>query len=72
MFNEARKLHGHVDIVCANAGINDREDVLRDDLEEPKWDVLEVNLKGVLKSNSFNEDIIDFSDQSRCLSFPKK
>jgi len=50
MFEEARRLHGHIDIVCANAGINDREDILRDDLEEPKWDVTEVNLKGVLKS----------------------
>ena len=52
LFDVARKLHGRVDIVCANAGINDREDILRDDLEEPKWDVLEVNLKGVFRSTS--------------------
>jgi NAD(P)-dependent dehydrogenase (short-subunit alcohol dehydrogenase family) len=50
LFRETRKLHGSVDIVCANAGIADREDLLEDDEEEPVWDVLDVNLKGVMMS----------------------
>jgi NAD(P)-dependent dehydrogenase (short-subunit alcohol dehydrogenase family) len=50
LFRETRKLHGSVDIVCANAGIADKEDLLEDDEEEPAWDVLDVNLKGVMMS----------------------
>lgn len=50
LFRETRKRHGKIDIVCANAGINDREDFLADNENEPNWDVLDVNLKGVMMS----------------------
>jgi NADP-dependent 3-hydroxy acid dehydrogenase YdfG len=43
-------MHGKIDIVCANAGINDRVNFLGDDEDEPNWDVLDVNLKGVMMS----------------------
>jgi NAD(P)-dependent dehydrogenase (short-subunit alcohol dehydrogenase family) len=52
LFRETRKLHGSIDVVCANAGIADREDLLGDNEEEPAWDVLDVNLKGVMMSMS--------------------
>src|SRR5271156_2678195 len=51
-FREVRKLHGHIDIVCANAGISDKENLLKDDEEEPRWEVLDVNLKGVMMSTT--------------------
>ena len=50
LFRETRKMHGKIDIVCANAGINDRVNFLGDDEDEPNWDVLDVNLKGVMMS----------------------
>lgn len=48
LFEVAHKLHGKIDIVCPNAGVNDRSNLLSDDLEEPQWIVMEVNLKGVM------------------------
>ena len=48
LFEETHKLHGKIDIVCPNAGVNDRSNLLRDDLEEPDFIVMEVNLKGVM------------------------
>lgn len=48
LFGVAHKLHGKIDIVCPNAGVNDRSNLLSDDLEEPQWIVMEVNLKGVM------------------------
>jgi 3-oxoacyl-[acyl-carrier protein] reductase len=52
LFEKARDAFGSVDIVCANAGINDKENLLKDDDEEPSWDVLDVNLKGVMMSEN--------------------
>jgi NAD(P)-dependent dehydrogenase (short-subunit alcohol dehydrogenase family) len=52
LFDETRKLHGHIDIVCANAGISDKENLLKDDLEEPNWSVLDVNIKAVMMSKN--------------------
>lgn len=43
-------MHGKIDIVCANAGINDRVNFLADNEDEPIWDVLDVDLKGVMMS----------------------
>jgi len=50
LFEVTRKEFGSVDIVCANAGINDRQNLLNDIEEEPSWDVMDVNLKGVMMS----------------------
>jgi NAD(P)-dependent dehydrogenase (short-subunit alcohol dehydrogenase family) len=50
-FEEVRKVHGRVDIVCANAGNNDKEDLIRNDDLEPNWDTLDVTLKGIMMSN---------------------
>lgn len=50
LFQETRKMHGRIDIVCANAGINDRVNFLGDNEDEPNWDVLDVNLKGCMMS----------------------
>jgi 3-oxoacyl-[acyl-carrier protein] reductase len=50
LFEVARKEFGSVDIVCANAGINDRQNLLNDVEEEPSWDVMDVNLKGAMMS----------------------
>ena len=52
LFEKTRELHGKIDIVCANAGINDPENILKDDDLEPNWAVLDINLKGVLMSTS--------------------
>jgi 3-oxoacyl-[acyl-carrier protein] reductase len=52
LFEATRERYGKIDIVCANAGIADKEDLLKDDKEEPRWDVLDVNLKGVMMSRS--------------------
>jgi NAD(P)-dependent dehydrogenase (short-subunit alcohol dehydrogenase family) len=49
-FEDTKKLHGRIDIVVANAGLNDKENLLKDDLEEPDWKVLNVNLKGTMMS----------------------
>jgi len=49
-FEETKKRHGRIDIVVANAGLNDKENLLKDDLEEPDWRVLNVNLKGTMMS----------------------
>jgi NAD(P)-dependent dehydrogenase (short-subunit alcohol dehydrogenase family) len=54
LFRETRDLHGRIDIVCANAGINDKENLLKHDENEPNWDILEINLKGVLMSMSLS------------------
>jgi len=48
LFAVAKQMFGRVDIVCANAGIGDKENTVADNLEEPNWDVVDVNLKGVL------------------------
>jgi NAD(P)-dependent dehydrogenase (short-subunit alcohol dehydrogenase family) len=48
LFQETHRLHGKIDVVCPNAGVNDRSNLLRDDLEEPDFIVMDVNLKGVM------------------------
>jgi NAD(P)-dependent dehydrogenase (short-subunit alcohol dehydrogenase family) len=58
LFRETRKLHGSIDVVCANAGIADRENLLGDNEEEPAWDVLDVNLKGVMMSISHRLNVL--------------
>ena len=50
LFQKTRELHEKIDIVCANAGINDPENLLKNDDLEPNWAVLDINLKGVLMS----------------------
>ncbi|GME23929.1 Short-chain dehydrogenase reductase sdr protein [Neofusicoccum parvum] len=56
LFEAAQKLHGRVDHVFANAGIEPRttflEDTLNEDgkLREPDWRTIDVNLKGVLNT----------------------
>jgi len=50
LFSTALEKFGRVDIVCANAGINDREDLAADNLIEPRWDVVDINLRGVLST----------------------
>jgi NAD(P)-dependent dehydrogenase (short-subunit alcohol dehydrogenase family) len=50
VFEEARKQFGSVDIVCANAGNNDKENLLKNDDKEPNWEILDVNLKGAMMS----------------------
>jgi len=51
LFAMAIDKFGRVDIVCANAGISDRDDLAADDLVEPRWDTVDINLKGVLSSS---------------------
>jgi NAD(P)-dependent dehydrogenase (short-subunit alcohol dehydrogenase family) len=72
-FEETKKLHGRIDIVVANAGLNDKENLLKDDLEEPDWRVLNVNLKGTMMS-TFTLLILKliFSCQSSILLFPSQ
>jgi short chain dehydrogenase len=76
LFAQTRKLHGKIDVVCANAGLSDREDLLKDDEEEPRWEVLDVNLKGVIMSTYYFHMIcyklILFSCQSRRISFSQE
>jgi NAD(P)-dependent dehydrogenase (short-subunit alcohol dehydrogenase family) len=50
VFETARKEFGSVDIVCANAGNNDKENLLKNDDTEPNWEILDVNLKGAMMS----------------------
>ncbi|KAH6975713.1 hypothetical protein EDB80DRAFT_308670 [Ilyonectria destructans] len=52
---ETVRLYGSIDIVVANAGIGELEDIFHDeidettgDLKQPKHSVIDVNLKGVL------------------------
>ncbi|KAM5353730.1 hypothetical protein ACJ41O_000380 [Fusarium nematophilum] len=54
---ETVQIHGSVDVVVANAGIGEVEDIFLDDVDEvtgdlrqPNHSVLEVNLKGVMNT----------------------
>lgn len=74
LFRETRKMHGKIDIVCANAGMNDRVNFLGDNEDEPNWDVLDVNLKGVMMSKiPFSRRRgLTISYQGCCLSFQEE
>jgi len=56
LFSQAFDSFGRIDIVYANAGINEREDIFLDkfdsqgQLQEPSYQVLDVNLKSVLNT----------------------
>lgn len=56
LFKTAVKEFGRIDIVLANAGVPEIEDFFADtfeangDLQEPKYIVLDIDLKGVLAS----------------------
>jgi NAD(P)-dependent dehydrogenase (short-subunit alcohol dehydrogenase family) len=56
LFAETFDFYGRIDIVFANAGINEREDIFLDkfdsegQLQEPSYEVLDVNLKSVLST----------------------
>ncbi|KAF2183902.1 NAD(P)-binding protein, partial [Zopfia rhizophila CBS 207.26] len=50
LFNKAFEQFNRVDIVCANAGITGKEDLMGDNLNEPRWDVIDINLKGVMST----------------------
>lgn len=54
LFSATFSRYGRIDIVFANAGVGEVEDMLADEwddkqeLKEPKYTVLDINLKGVL------------------------
>lgn len=56
LFKKAKQLHGRIDHVFANAGISTRTNYLEEnldengDLKEPSFEVLDVNLRGVLNT----------------------
>lgn len=56
VFARTADFYGRIDIVFANAGVNEREDIFLDQydsegrLKEPSYQVLNVNLKSVLST----------------------
>lgn len=65
MFAKAFELHGKIDVVLANAGITETEDIFVDRLDkdgitlaEPRFPVLDVCLKGVIYSRFIIRNVI--------------